>query len=59
MDPNGKAIETEAQVKARQDKELSNQRQRQLSDSLSMIVIGAPLYLYHWKTIQKEGKKKE
>ena len=31
-------------------------RQRELSNSIAMIVIGLPLYLYHWKTIQKENK---
>jgi hypothetical protein len=35
--------------------EQSNQRKRQLSTSLSMILVGAPLYLYHWKTIKKES----
>jgi hypothetical protein len=59
MDQSGKPIETDAQAQARQDKELSNSRQRDFANSLSMIVIGAPLYLYHWSMIQKEGKKKE
>lgn len=34
----------------------SNQRKRNLSNSLAMITIGVPLYLYHWKTIKKESK---
>ena len=37
--------------------EESNQRKRQLSASISMILVGIPLYLYHWKTIKKETKK--
>ncbi len=37
-------------------KEQVNQRKRQLSNSLSMIAIGVPLYLYHWKTIKRENK---
>lgn len=32
-------------------------RERDLSNSLAMISVGLPLYLYHWKTIQKENKK--
>jgi len=36
--------------------EQANQRKRQLSNSLAMIAIGAPLYLYHWKTIRKENR---
>lgn len=38
-------------------KENIKRRQRELSNSLSMIIVGAPLYLYHWKTIKKEKKK--
>lgn len=36
--------------------EQSNQRKRQVSNSLAMILVGAPVYLYHWHTIKKEGK---
>lgn len=37
--------------------ESNRQRQREVSEAAAMIIIGAPLYLYHWKTIQKESKK--
>lgn len=40
------------------ERETVRQRQRELAGSIAMIAIGAPLYLYHWKTIQKENKKK-
>jgi hypothetical protein len=43
-------------AKKRNDEEQTNQRKRQLSNSLSMIAIGVPLYLYHWKTIKQENK---
>jgi len=33
-------------------------REREFSNSLSMIVVGLPLYIYHWKTIQKENREK-
>lgn len=52
----GKEISVEDQA-IRQQKDLSRQRQREFTSSLSMIAIGLPLYLYHWKTIQKETKK--
>lgn len=42
-----------------QDRETIRQRQRQLSESIAMIVVGAPLYLYHWKTVQKENREKK
>ncbi|MBI2463406.1 hypothetical protein HYV57_00420 [Candidatus Peregrinibacteria bacterium] len=35
------------------------QRQRDASNSLAMIIIGLPLYLYHWSVIKKESKKIE
>jgi hypothetical protein len=39
-----------------QDIENNRNRQRETSGALAMILIGAPLYLYHWKTISKESK---
>lgn len=38
----------------RNKEEESNQRKRQMSNSLAMIMVGVPVYLYHWKTIKKE-----
>ena len=32
------------------------QRQRRASMNLSLIVVGLPLYLYHWLTIRREKK---
>ena len=37
-------------------KEAIKRRQREISNSLSMMIVGIPLYLYHWKTIKKEKK---
>lgn len=47
---------TVEEVKRRSDEEAANQRKRQISNSLAMILVGAPVYLYHWKTIKKEAK---
>lgn len=52
-DPDGAVIDLVEQ-KRQQDRELVRQRQREFSGSLAMIAVGLPLYLYHWKTIQKE-----
>lgn len=38
---------------------VSAQRQRDVSTSLSMILIGLPLYLFHWRTIARETKEKD
>jgi len=40
-----------------QERETERQRKRELSGSISMILVGVPLYLYHWRTIQRENKK--
>ena len=39
----------------RQQEENRRNRQREFSSAVSMIVVGIPLYLYHWKMIQKEN----
>ena len=38
---------------------VTSQRQRDASSSLAMILVGLPLYLYHWRVISKEIKKRE
>ncbi len=43
------------ELRRRNEEEQSNQRKRQMSNSLAMIIIGAPVYIYHWKTIRKEA----
>ncbi len=52
-----KAKISSEEMEKRNKQEQSNQQKRQLSNSLSMILIGVPLYLYHWKTIKKENKE--
>ncbi|MEK7166565.1 MAG: hypothetical protein AAB874_07190 [Patescibacteria group bacterium] len=47
-------IAEESRQKEEQQKERLRQRQRETTGALSMILVGLPLYLYHWKTIQKE-----
>lgn len=47
---------TVEEQKRRNELEQTNQRKRQISNSLAMILVGAPVYLYHWKTIKKESK---
>lgn len=46
----------EARQKEEQQKDRTRNRQREATNALSMILVGIPLYLYHWKTIQKEHK---
>lgn len=37
---------------------LASQRQRQASTNVSLILVGLPLYLYHWSIIRRETKEK-
>lgn len=47
----------EEEMKQQAARDQTRNRQRDLSNSIAMIAVGLPLYLYHWKTIQKENKK--
>jgi len=55
-DEKGMVTMSAADQQKQQEDEAANQRKRNLSNSLAMILIGTPLYLYHWKTIKKENK---
>jgi len=58
LDEEGNPVEVDEEAVMMQQKEdTKRQRQRELANTLAMLVVGTPLYLYHWKTIQKEAKK--
>lgn len=38
---------------------LTSKRHREASSNLAMILVGLPLYFYHWRIIRKETKEKE
>lgn len=44
----------EAEMQAYSRAEQTRSRQRQLSGSLAMLLVGVPLYLYHWRIISRE-----
>ncbi|MAF36756.1 hypothetical protein CL622_06585 [archaeon] len=33
------------------------QRQRELAQSIAMLLVGIPLYFFHWRTIKRENRK--
>ncbi len=41
---------------AAQEKQRQSDRERTASNALAMIIIGAPLFVYHWRIIQKDRK---
>lgn len=48
---------TTPEMEKRNLQDQADQRKRQVSNSLAMILVGAPVYLYHWGTIKKENKR--
>jgi hypothetical protein len=60
--PDGKAIkQTEEEIRLQEKsarEEAKKQRQREASEALAMLLVGIPLYKYHWGIIQKESKNK-
>lgn len=47
--------QTEAQNRINEI-ENKRQREREVAEAGAMLIIGIPLYLYHWKTIKKESR---
>lgn len=37
----------------------ASQRQQQASTAVSMILVGLPLYLYHWTVIKRDRRREE
>ena len=51
-------VEYEAWEEQRGDLDpVTSRRHRDASINLAMILVGAPLYIYHWGTIKKEAKQ--
>lgn len=48
-----KRIQAEQQVA--QDEEVIRMRKRQASTAISMLIAGIPLYLYHWRLVNKDN----
>ena len=49
--------QTKEEQEKQQNQEVARQRQRELTGAVSMIIVGLPLYVFHWRTIQKERVK--
>ena len=59
--PEGKSEEipqpTKREIEDYQDKQRTSQRQRDAAESLAMLIVGLPLYFYHWSVIKKDKKE--
>ncbi|MFC1653241.1 hypothetical protein ACFL1M_00135 [Patescibacteria group bacterium] len=57
--PRPRMVEEEGQEISKEEqeqfhkKELESRRQSQAANAIAMVVVGFPLYKYHWKTLQK------
>ncbi len=45
---------TDAQMQTYQDQQTKSQRESAAAEALAMIIIGVPLYLYHWHVIKED-----
>lgn len=45
------------EIDAYQEKQKAANRQREAAESLAFIIVGLPLYWYHWKIIQRDKEK--
>jgi hypothetical protein len=57
--PDDKLKKYEEREKEVQTKETQRQRQREAANAISLIAVGLPVYMYHWKIIQKEHAKNQ
>ena len=43
--------------KKNQQMEINRSRERDAANALAMIIVGLPVYLYHWRIINKDREK--
>lgn len=48
---------TQGELEEYQAKQQSTNRQREAAEALAFIIVGAPLYLYHWSVIKKDKEE--
>jgi hypothetical protein len=62
VSPEGVKVSTEEAKKAEMEQKAINEResnrnrQREAAGAIAMLVVGLPLYKYHWGVIQKENR---
>ncbi len=63
--PAGKGVEStavqpsEEQLQAYQDKQTRSNRESTAANAIAMIIVGVPLYAYHWYVIRKDKEEAE
>ena len=51
------AVINEQAMREQAIRDQKRNREREFTGAFAMLAVGLPLYLYHWKTIQKENRK--
>jgi hypothetical protein len=54
-DAEEQQVPTQAELEEYQRKETTSNRQRQAANSLAMIIVGLPVFAYHWRIARKES----
>ena len=57
LEDGSTVIVTEEEQLKEQMENVSRQRQRELSQAIAQILVGLPVYLYHWNIIKKDKKE--
>ena len=57
LNEKGQPVTNIEEETARQKREVARQRQAQMAQSIASILVGLPVYFYHWSTIQKEKRR--
>ena len=48
---------SEEEVKAFEEKQRRSNRQREAAESIAFVLVGVPLYFYHWRVIKKDKQE--
>lgn len=48
---------SQAEIDKYNERQRSSQRQREAATALAMLIVGIPLYTYHWTVIKKEKER--
>lgn len=50
---------TKEEIKEFEEKQRTSNRQREAAESIAFIVVGVPLYLYHWRAIKRDKEAEQ
>lgn len=48
---------SEEEVKVFEEKQRKSNRQREAAESIAFILVGVPLYFYHWRVISRDKRQ--